>query len=99
MTDRVIRLHGLVNGEPTPFDNQFVVEYDPSRNGVTLGNRADWPVPCHLVTTPDISCATRFSAIQATQLYGAVDERTPVRPDGRPNRPLTAFTVEFEAAP
>lgn len=47
----VIRILGLVDGTPTDFDGQYVVEYDPSRTGTqpVTGN----PMPVfHLATTP-----------------------------------------------
>ncbi|MCV7298060.1 DUF2510 domain-containing protein [Mycobacterium barrassiae] len=53
----------------------------------------------HLVTTPDIQWATRFSATETVDLYRAVDRRNPTRADGEPNRPLTAFTIETEVEP
>lgn len=91
----VIRILSLVDGTPTDFDGQYVVEYDPSRIGThpVTGN----PMPVfHLVTTPDISRATRFSSAETVDLYRAVDRRNPVRADGEPNCPLTAFSVETE---
>ena len=33
---------------------------------------------------------------EALAAYRAIDPRQPERDDGKPNRPLTAFTVEFE---
>ncbi|KKF03292.1 hypothetical protein WN67_04190 [Mycolicibacterium obuense] len=50
----------------------------------------------HLVTTPDISQATRFTPDETVDLYRAVDQRNPIRADGEPNRPLTAFSVETD---
>lgn len=92
-----IRIDGLVDGTPTIFDGQYVIEYDPSRTGANPETGA--PVPLfHLVTTPDIDRATRFRPAEAVHLYRAVDQRNPVRDDGEPNRSLTAFTVEFEPA-
>lgn len=29
----IIQLVGLASGEPTPFDGQYLVEYDPTRPG------------------------------------------------------------------
>lgn len=86
--ERVIRLLHLVNDQPTPFDGQYVVEYDPSRDGVRIG----W-MNFHLVTTPHLAEATRYTIEQAADTYLAVDARQPIRPDGKPNRPLTAFHV------
>lgn len=94
----VIRIVGLVNGTPTDFDGQYIVEYDPSRAGTHPVTGGPMPV-FHLVTTPDVGQATRFSATEAADLYRAVDRRNPTRADGAPNRPLTAFTADIEPAP
>ena len=91
----IIRIVGLIDGTPTDFDEQYIVEYDPSRVGTHPITGRPMPV-FHLVTTPDPRRATRFAAAPATALYRAVDQ--PTRPDGEPNRPLTAFTVDIEPA-
>lgn len=83
---------GLLNEEPTPFDRQWVVEYDPTRPGVDPEGR---PMIAHLVTSPDPNEAQEFASVHEAetcwkQTYG-------VRKDGRPNRPLTAFVVEIQA--
>ncbi|WP_372507741.1 MULTISPECIES: DUF2510 domain-containing protein [Mycobacteriaceae] len=93
-----IRIVGLVNGTPTDFDGQYIVEYDPSRVGTHPVTGEPMPA-LHLVTTPDIQWATRFSATETVDLYRAVDRRNPTRADGEPNRPLTAFTIETEVEP
>lgn len=50
--------------------------------------------------TRDPNEAKRFTSIaDAAEYYQRVSETVPVRPDGRPNRPLTAYTVEIENAP
>ena len=83
----VIQILSLVNGEPTPFDRQFIVEFDASRpNG---SGHAD---SCHLVTTPNLDGATHYEVEDAIELWRSVDQRNPVR-DGAPNRPLAAFHV------
>lgn len=91
----VIRIVGLINGQPTAYDGQFLVEYDPSRDGAEPGTGR--PMLAHIVTTPDLDKATRWEAGQALEVWRAVDSRNPVRPDGKPNRPLTAFSVEIAA--
>lgn len=96
--DCVIRIVGLVDGTPTDFDGQYIVEYDPSRSGTHPVKGEPMPV-FHLVTTPDIRRATRFGGSEAADLYRAVDGRSPIRADGQPNRPLTAFTADIEPAP
>lgn len=83
-----LKLIGLASGEPTPFDGSYVVEYDPGRDGLDL-------LACHLVTTPDRDLALHASTKELMMLWRSVDPRDPVRSDGKPNRPLTAFTVEI----
>jgi hypothetical protein len=83
---RVLQLLHMVDGHPSTFDHQYVVEYDPSRPGVQIG-----PANFHLVTTPNLAEATRYSIAEAMELYRAVDARQPRRADGKPNRPLTVF--------
>lgn len=90
---KTIRIIGLVDGQPSAYDGQYVVEYDPGRDGVEPGSGR--PMLCHLVTTPDRAAARQLSFREAMELLRLVDPRRPVRPDGRPNRPLTAFTVEM----
>jgi hypothetical protein len=95
--EKVIRIISLINGGTSPFDGQWVVEYDPGRGGIEPGTGT--PMLCHLVTTPLIAEAARYDAVEAVKVWLAVDPEHPVRPDGKPNRPLTAFTVEVEPAP
>jgi hypothetical protein len=94
MNDSVIQIVGLINGGTTSFDGQYVVDYDPSRNGVEPSS--GFPMCCYLETTPDRDKATRFEIRDAFALYQQVDPRHTIRPDGKPNRPLTAFTVTIE---
>ena len=50
--------------------------------------------------TADRSQALAFATYrEAFEAWRAVPESRPVRPDGEPNRPLTAFTVEIEEGP
>lgn len=88
----VIKIICLADGRATEFDGQYVTEYDPSR---TSRSPAGAEMLCHLRTTPDRAKALKLSARDAFELWRKVDERNPVRSDGRPNRPLTAFTVEI----
>lgn len=46
-------------------------------------------------TTDDIAKALKFADVgEALECWRAVSTTHPLRPDGKPNRPLTAFTVE-----
>jgi hypothetical protein len=82
---------GLLDGTPTPFDGQWVVEYDPTRRGMDADGR---PMLAHLVTTRDPHKAREFTTFMEAeecwkQAFG-------LRADGRPNRPLTAFIVQIQ---
>ena len=50
----------------------------------------------YLETTPDVRKAKKFqTATQALNYWKKQSTVQPMRPDGKPNRPLTAFTVEI----
>jgi hypothetical protein len=70
-----------------------LVEYDPGRAGSEPHTGA--PILCHLVTTGELEHATRYTTTEAFELWRSVDPRNPTRADGKPNRPLTAFTVNI----
>lgn len=89
-----MQIVGLINGGATPFDGQWLVEYDPERDGRAPDGS---PMLAHILTTPDIDQARVFdSHAEALDLWRSVCQRQRTRwPDGKPNRPLTAFTVEI----
>lgn len=90
----VLRIVGGPNGF-TGFEDQYVKEYDPNRDGISADGRV---MICHLVTTSSIRRARKFDSIMdATNFYMQVSQREPIRYDGRPNRPLTYFTVDIGA--
>lgn len=91
MTAVGIQLIGLAAGGVSPVDGQWVVEYDPLRPGAN-----GWRV--HLVCSPDQADARRFADAKAAhEAWTASTGRT--LPGGKPDRPLTAFTVAFERLP
>jgi hypothetical protein len=93
----LIQIEGLSDGTPTVFDGQYLKEYDPSRDGVDPSGQ---PMLAHVVCTDDPAAALHFeNAGEAHRLWTLVDRRHPVRPDGKPNRPLTAFTISIIPAP
>ena len=50
-----------------------------------------------VVITPDRAKAQRFDDLgEAFAAWCAVSQSVPLRPDGNPNRPLTAFTIVTE---
>ena len=82
-----LKIIGLATGETTGFDGKFVKEYDPSYR--LPGEEYDGGL---LEVTDDPSEALEFpSAKEALECWR---REYGMRPDGRPNRPLTAFTVE-----
>lgn len=87
---RVLHLaYGMVD---TPFDGQWLKEYDPGRDGADANGEE---MAAHLVTTPIYDDALVLPTVEMFHLYTKVDPRAPVLRNGRPNAPLTAFTVEF----
>lgn len=85
-----MQIMGLVDGQSSPFDGQFLVEYDPDKRGV---DPRGYVMLAHILVG-DLRTAKRFpDPGQAMDEWKRVSKRWPVRPDGRPNRPLTAFTV------
>lgn len=48
------------------------------------------------VFTNDVRQAMKFATMQAALAYWQTQSRTvPMRPDGKPNRPLTGYHMEF----
>jgi len=84
----VIRLMETVAGVPTEFDGQYVVAYDPT-----------WKRPDGSYDGGILEVTKNpHEALHFESMEGAVSKyRQPFgrRPDGLPNRPLTAWTVEI----
>jgi hypothetical protein len=80
----VIKLLELGSGDYDMAEGQYVVRFAPM------------PAPQGtLFTTPDLQqCAKFRSAQDATTYYR---QQHGLRPDGHPNRPMTAWTVEIAA--
>ena len=85
----IIKLIGLINGGSTPFDGQYLVEYDPTRQGVDPNGD---PMYAHIVCTPDPAKALQLTFAEAAELW---QKSAGTRWDGKPNRPITAFSVEI----
>jgi hypothetical protein len=67
----------------------YLKSYDPDKGNETVTG--------DIVATQDIWEAMGFPNISSALAYGMQQsKRVPLRPDGEPNRPLTAFTLEFE---
>jgi len=90
MPEHVILIVGLISGEESPYDNSYLAVY----------NFEDCPPSeCNLYTVADKRYAKKFrDAWDAMQEWRRVDPRAPVRSDGKPNRPLTVFTISVEPA-
>jgi len=68
-------------------EGTYVHEFDPDGHG----GHGD------LVCTSDIKDAKRFESIaDAFDFYRQQSKTHPLRHDGKPNRPLTAFTISVE---
>jgi hypothetical protein len=86
----VIRVLGLANGESMHgAEGQFLLTYTPDGHG----GRGD------LVLTRRRADAKRYPDAGAAMLeWKRVSSTHPKRPDGKPNRPLSAFTIAVESA-
>ena len=83
----VIKCLEFATGQPSRYEGMYLKAYDPDgREGMG-----------HIEWTPN-----RWEAMQFTQAFGALDtwrrQSTvhPLRPDGKPNRPLTAYSIVIE---
>lgn len=85
-----LKILGLNTGEHTSFDGRYLVEYDPTRDGIDRDGNI---MNCRLVTTSDPGKALNTSADKLLELWKLSHG---IRADGKPNRPLSAFTVEIE---
>jgi ribosome modulation factor len=84
----VMMLVGLANGDASPLEGEYLVEYDPPAmradgRGYEGGT---------IATSRDITKAIQFE--DAGALLECWRKANGTRPDGKPNRPLTAYTVE-----
>jgi hypothetical protein len=90
----VIRYQGLTGFSRTtkghPWAGAYLKAYDPeAHDGQGF---AEW--------TMDPAEALRFeNAVDALEFWRQVPKSRPVRGDGQPNRPLTAYTIAVEKAP
>lgn len=82
----VIKIVGNAHGGPTGYGGTYVKGMDFE----AFEGRG------HLVVTHDRGKALEFPSIMAAMAYWQTTSKTvPLRPDGKPNRPLTAYTVEI----
>lgn len=80
----ILQLIGLANGAVSDFDGEYVCGLDPDfMNGL---GKVD--------STPEITDAKIFpDLVSAMAFWKTTSTVRPIREDGKPNRPLTAFTV------
>jgi hypothetical protein len=80
---------GAANGAPLPNDGEYLASFDfEAHDGQG-----------EVALTPFIASAKRFdTAVDAFVFIKTVPECKPLRPDGRPNRPLTAANWEIKNA-
>jgi hypothetical protein len=84
-----MRCVGLADGRPYPHTGRWLCTFDPEAND-GMG-RVTW--------TDDLDHALLFPSAGAAHAYWMrVPTNRWLRPDGKPNRPLTAFHVEVVAA-
>jgi len=86
----VIRIVRSATGESRPEDGQYVMSFDHNAH---MGRG-------QLESTGRVDRALRFATkADAMEFWGRQSTFRAVRPDGKPNRPLTAYTVEIEEVP
>jgi hypothetical protein len=84
----VIRIVGDALGRSTPLDGKYVKSFDPDAH---QGRGA-------VTAVPKPEDALQFATtIEALELWKRVSTKHPLRPDGKPNRPLTAYSVELKS--
>jgi hypothetical protein len=87
----LMRCVAMADGRPCLWSNHYLRSFDPeAAHGMG-----------HAVWTPSPARALAFPTPEAAwELWHAVPRSHPVRAsDGKPNKPLTAFTIEILRAP
>jgi hypothetical protein len=84
---KVIRVAGFANGDPCPLDGQWIESFDfEAFGGQGFGS-----------FTRDKRKAMQFADVgEAFAFWRTRSRRRPLRPDGKPNRPLTSTHVVIE---
>jgi hypothetical protein len=85
-----LRLIGLHSGEPTELDGLYVVDYDPTP--IADGDKRF----VHVIATERRDLARQFPTLEEAIQFYRMESTAGPRPDGQPNRPLTAYTIEFD---
>lgn len=90
-----IRVWAFADGTPVPRPGEWLrwFDYDASDEG------NDYPTG-NGDTTPNPAEAFPFATVeQAWEAWKRPSQKTPRRPDGKPNRPMTALTIEVSPLP
>jgi len=83
----VLRAVAFANGLPCPHEGQWLKSFDHE----AFNGRG------HGVFTDDIDQAMHFpDAAEAMVFWAKQSQSKPWRPDGKPNKPLTALTVVID---
>ena len=86
----VIKAVAFANGTPCPHADQWLKSFDHE----AFNGRG------HGTFTSEISDALQFATgAAAFEFWGRQSSTRPLRPDGKPNKPLTALTVVIEQEP
>jgi hypothetical protein len=87
MSERyVIKIIAQADGSPSPVDGQYLAEFDP--------DGFDGRGYARAVSDPRYAMIFHGNAA-AFAYWKTQSTDKPFREDGQPNRPLTAYTVEF----
>lgn len=85
----IVKIIGAAGGTRTPHDGRYVVAWNPhTRYGM---------LECE--STDDVTKAHQFDGADAFRAWTTVSSVQAVRPDGLPNKPLTALTIEIMPMP
>lgn len=75
----IMLCHGFANGRPCPYEGQYLMSFTPH-------------APIKGTFTDDPKKAKRYQTVH--DLFAEWKYSIGTRPDGMPDRPLTAFTIE-----
>jgi hypothetical protein len=89
-----LRLIGVHSGEPTEHDGLYVVDYDPT----PICEDGHEPY-IYLELAERREDARQFATLEEAIRFYRMESAAGPRPDGQPDRPLTAYTVEFDCGP
>lgn len=87
---KVIRAAGFANGTPCPHEGQFLKSFDhEAHRGQGEGD-----------FTANAAEAMKFKGTtEAFEFWRRQSKTRKLRPDGKPNRPLTSLSIMIEDAP